>query len=105
MLYLQTYILILQPKEIDKLVNLLNNDISKVYQPFNTNFLVYRHFSFTQINAFIQCGKLKSAYLTAIKGRFVEEVRRISTIATQAGQTAIRDICDRWLQMNASART
>jgi len=58
-----------------------------------------------QINAFIQCGKLKSAYLTAIKGRYVEEVKRISTIATQAGQTAIRDICDRWLQMNASSRT
>ena len=51
----------------------------------------------------MQCGKLKNAYLTAIKSRHVDEVRNISQIAEKAGQLAVRDICEKWLQGNTSS--
>ena len=54
-----------------------------------------------QINAFIQCGKLKGAYLIAIRARLVDEVRKISDIAFKAGQLPVREICEKWLQTNA----
>ena len=31
----------------------------------------------------------------------VDEVRNISEIAGKAGQLAVRDICDRWLETNS----
>ena len=49
----------------------------------------------------MSCGKLKNAYLIAIKSRLVEEVRNISEIAGKAGQLPVRDICEKWLQANA----
>ena len=57
-----------------------------------------------QIKALIQCGKLKNAYLLAIKSRHVQEVRNISEIAEKAGQLAVRDICEKWLQANTGSR-
>ena len=57
-----------------------------------------------QINAFVQCGNLKKAYFIAIKARLVDEVRRISDIASKAGQTSMRDICEKWLRSNAQTR-
>lgn len=57
-----------------------------------------------QIKALVQCGKLKNAYLIAIKSRQIEEVRNISEIAEKAGQLAVRDICEKWLQANAGGR-
>ena len=50
-----------------------------------------------QIKAYIQCGKLKNAYLIAIKSRLIDEVKNISEIAGKAGQLAVRDICEKWL--------
>ena len=54
-----------------------------------------------QIKALVQCGRLKNAYLVAIRARMVDEVRNISEIAGKAGQLAVRDICDRWLETNS----
>lgn len=55
-----------------------------------------------QIQAYIQCGRLKAAYLIAVKRKLADEVRNISRVASQAGQVTIRDICDKWLQQNTS---
>ena len=57
-----------------------------------------------QIKALVQCGKLKNAYLTAIKSRLVDEVVNISQIAEKAGQLPVRDICEKWLQANGIPR-
>lgn len=54
-----------------------------------------------QINAYVQCGKLKGAYLIAIRAKLVDEVRKISDIAFKAGQLPVRDICEKWLLSNA----
>ena len=55
-----------------------------------------------QINGYVQCGKLKNAYLVAIKAKLVDEVQKISEIAFKAGQLSVRDICEKWLQSNNS---
>ena len=47
------------------------------------------------------CGKLKNAYLLAIKSKMSDEVRNISEIAEKAGQLNVRDICEKWLQANS----
>ena len=57
--------------------------------------------SLSQIKALVSCGKLKSAYLIAVKSKLVDEVRNISEIAGKAGQLPVRDICEKWLQANA----
>ena len=58
--------------------------------------------SFHQVKALVQCGKLKNAYLVAIKSKLVNEVKNISEIAEKAGQLPVRDICEKWLLANAS---
>ena len=52
-----------------------------------------------QINAYILCGKLKSAYLLAVKAERVEDVQRIMRAAKQAGpsQAQMKAICQTWL--------
>ena len=52
---------------------------------------------FFQINAFITCGKLKSAYLIAVKGNRVEAIKEIAEIALNAGQSNLVDICNKFL--------
>ena len=47
------------------------------------------------------CGKLKNAYLQAIKSKLADEVRNIAEIAEKAGQLPVRDICEKWLQANS----
>ena len=54
----------------------------------------------TQVQAYIQCGKLKSGYLIAVKHNLVDQVRDIARIANQAGQLNMKDICEKWLQAN-----
>lgn len=54
-----------------------------------------------QIKAYTSCGKLKAAYLIAVKARLVDEVKNISEIASKAGQLTVREICEKWLQSNA----
>ena len=60
-------------------------------------------FTYTlQIKALIQCGKLKNAYLVAIKARLHEEVELIADVAAKANQLGVRDICEKWLQQHQS---
>ena len=75
---------LLQIKHIDRLIGLLSDDKCKV-------------------QAYIQCGKLKPAYLLAARNKMEDEIRNISVIATQASQVSIRDICEKWLQANTGS--
>ncbi|KAJ7371021.1 Zinc finger FYVE domain-containing protein 26, partial [Desmophyllum pertusum] len=38
------------------------------------------------INAYLMCGKLKSAYLIAVKGDRVDAIREIAEVAEKTGQ-------------------
>eukprot|EP00731_Ephydatia_muelleri_P038143 Em0665g3a len=69
-------------KHVEKLISLLKMDRN-------------------QIKAQVLCGKLKNAYLLAIKSKMSDEVRNISEIAEKAGQLNVRDICEKWLQANS----
>ncbi|GAB1601368.1 finger FYVE domain-containing 26-like [Argonauta hians] len=50
-----------------------------------------------KINAYILLGKLKTAYLLAVKSNNIEEIHRIGREATRVGQLAVKNICDRYL--------
>ncbi|CAG5127067.1 unnamed protein product [Candidula unifasciata] len=67
--------------ESDALIQLLRNDSNK-------------------INAFILCGKLRSAYLLAVKRDRVDDVQRIAGAAQRLGQSAVKNICKKWLEQH-----
>ncbi|RNA16338.1 Zinc finger FYVE domain-containing [Brachionus plicatilis] len=69
-------------KEIESLIQLIKSDENK-------------------INAFILNGRLKSAYLIAIRLERVDIVKHIANVAERVGQNLIRDICIKWLEKNA----
>lgn len=50
-----------------------------------------------KINAYILLGKLKTAYLLAVKSNNIEEIKHISREAGRLGQMAVKSICDRYL--------
>lgn len=50
------------------------------------------------------CGRLKSAYLVAVRAGEADDVRHISELAGKAGQIAVRDICQKWLQEHTRHR-
>lgn len=53
----------------------------------------------------ILCGKLKKAYLLAVRGdKSVEDVKRIASAADRAGNSKIKDMCDQWLKKNEAER-
>ncbi|ESP02327.1 hypothetical protein LOTGIDRAFT_238051 [Lottia gigantea] len=68
-----------EAKETENLIKLLKKDTNK-------------------INAYILCGKLRSAYLLAVKGERIEDVQRIAGAAQRTGQAAVKNICTKWLQ-------
>ncbi|XP_062609221.1 zinc finger FYVE domain-containing protein 26-like [Saccostrea cucullata] len=68
-----------EAKEAENLIKLLKKDSNK-------------------INAYILCGKLRSAYLMAVKTDRVDDVQRIAGAAQRMGQTAVKNICTKWLQ-------
>ena len=50
-------------------------------------------------NAFIICGRLRDAYLEAVKKERVNEIQRILDAARQAtNQKSMVDICEKWLK-------
>lgn len=55
-----------------------------------------------RINAFILNGRLKSAYLIAIKKDRVDIVKHIANAAERAGQNLIKEICMKWLEKKQS---
>lgn len=66
-------------KEIEELIKLMKNDENR-------------------INAYILNGRLRSAYLIAIKLERVDIVKHIANAADRAGQNLIKDICNKWLE-------
>jgi thioredoxin-like negative regulator of GroEL len=66
-------------KEIEDLIQLIKDDENK-------------------INAYILNGRLKSAYLIAIKIDRVDIVKHIANVAERIGQNLIKDICIKWLE-------
>ncbi|XP_067941543.1 zinc finger FYVE domain-containing protein 26-like [Watersipora subatra] len=69
----------LNSNEIEGLIKLLNADSSK-------------------IDAYIMCGKLRNAYLLAIRSDSVETVMKISQEAVRLNQPAVKNICDKYLK-------
>jgi zinc finger FYVE domain-containing protein 26 len=51
-----------------------------------------------KINAYVLTGRLKSAYLIAIKLENKDNVRHIAMVAERLGQNLIKDICNKWLE-------
>jgi zinc finger FYVE domain-containing protein 26 len=66
-------------KEIEELIQLIKNDENKIH-------------------AYILNGRLKSAYLIAIKMDRVDMVKHIANVAERLGQNLIKDICNKWLE-------
>ena len=50
------------------------------------------------------CGKLKSAYLIAVKGNRVEAIREIAEIAWNTGQNNMVEICNKYLNQYRKKR-
>ena len=65
-------------KEIEDLIQLIKDDENK-------------------INAYILNGRLKSAYLIAIRMERIDLVKHIAKVAERMGQHLIKDICNKWL--------
>lgn len=74
-----------QAKSLEALIKLCKSDTNK-------------------INAFIVCGKLKSAYLIAVKGNRVEVIREIFEIAMNTGQSNMIEICSKFLNQYKKKR-
>lgn len=53
-----------------------------------------------QIDAFLLCGKLRSAYLIAVKEKNLEAVQMIAEEAQKTGQTKTLSLCKKWLAQN-----
>ncbi len=70
-------------KEIEELIKLMKDDENR-------------------INAYILNGRLKSAYLIAIKTERIDIVKHIANAADRAGQNLIKDICMKWLEKKQS---
>ncbi|XP_067138232.1 uncharacterized protein Sptz isoform X2 [Centruroides vittatus] len=71
---------------VDTLIKLISSDIKK-------------------INAYINCGKLKSAYLLAVKHSRATDIHRIMTIAEQTNQQYIFNICKYWINSKKEKAT
>lgn len=74
-----------QAKHLEALIKLLKSDTNK-------------------INAFVTCGKLKSAYLIAVKGDRVEAIREIAEVAMNTGQSKMVEICNKYLNQYEKKR-
>lgn len=52
----------------------------------------------------IQFGRLRNAYLAAVKTNMIEEVKRIRELAVDKGDNAIKEICERYLLQHAAKK-
>ena len=66
-------------KEVEELIKMMRSDVNK-------------------INAYIASGRLKSAYMIAVKTRRTQVVKVIARKAEEVGQKSVKALCDRWLQ-------
>ncbi|XP_072171552.1 uncharacterized protein [Diadema setosum] len=60
----------------------------------------------SKINAFILIGRLKQAYLLAVKAEREDDIRRIAATAeqTEGAEARIKSICDTWLREREAKR-
>jgi hypothetical protein len=56
----------------------------------------------TRINVYIAVGKLRAAYLIAIRLGKEDKVRLVRDEAQRTGQTAVYDICKKWLESRSN---
>ena len=56
------------------------------------------HSDENKINCYILAGKLKSAYLLAVKSERQSDITRIMSVAEATKQDSIKNICERWLK-------
>jgi zinc finger FYVE domain-containing protein 26 len=70
-------------KEIEDLIHLIKDDENK-------------------INAYILNGRLKSAYLIAIRIQRADIVKHIANAAERMNQNMIKEICLKWLEKNTA---
>lgn len=71
-------------KEIEDLTQLIKDDV-------------------TRINSYVGSGRLKSAYLIAIRIDRPDLVKHIANVAERINQLLIRDICNKWLDRRGSS--
>ncbi|CAF3487332.1 unnamed protein product [Adineta steineri] len=72
-----------QSREQDTLIQMIKNDN-------------------TRINVYISVGKLRAAYLIAIRLGKEDKIRLIRDDAQRSGQTAVYEMCKKWLENRAS---
>ena len=51
-----------------------------------------------KVKAFIACGRLREAYLEAVKNERFEQIEKILDEAKKANQCNMADICEKWLR-------
>ena len=56
------------------------------------------HTEKSRISGFILCGKLKAAYLIAVRERNTGEIMRIRDAAAKLEQKMVLDLCDKYLK-------
>lgn len=81
----------------------LNDELVKICIAQTTNVVTAEsmikllHSDVHKIDSYMLIGKLKQAYLMAVKLNRVDDVLRIRAAAQESGQDAIQRICDMWL--------
>jgi zinc finger FYVE domain-containing protein 26 len=51
----------------------------------------------SRVDAYVLCGKLKSAYITAVKENLVDKVKMVREEARKDGQQTVVELCDKFL--------
>ncbi|CAD5119010.1 DgyrCDS7665 [Dimorphilus gyrociliatus] len=57
-----------------------------------------------KIDAYIYCGKLKAAYLLAVKLNQLQDILEIAKIAEKTGQVSVKNICEEYLKKKGITR-
>ena len=68
-------------KEVEELIRMMRSDVNR-------------------INAFIASGRLKSAYMLAVKTKRSQVVEAVARKAHETGQKSVKTMCEKWLQSN-----
>jgi len=58
----------------------------------------------SKVDGYIICGKLKSAYIEAVKVNLVEKIRLIREEAITTDQTGVAQLCDKFLYLNEGGK-
>lgn len=58
----------------------------------------------SRVDAFIICGKLKSAYISAVKDNLIEKIKVIRDEAIRRNDTTVVQLCDKFLYLQAGPK-